>query len=425
MGVYKKAVITEAGEALAARAVSGEVTIQFSHAGTSSYAYSEGTNLKKLTELQDVKQTVIPSNVQIANDTLISIRSMFDNSGITQEYLIQNVGIYASDGETEILFAVCQAATPDQMPAFNGVAPSSFIYNVQISIAQAEQLSISISTAGTATVQDVLDLEKKMEEKKLDSSGGDASDTVASVEEPDSEEEKYPDIGSKGSMKNILGNLYRWVKNLKADKVDSAGGDTAETVVSEFEASSENFPVPAAKEKAKTRWGKVKKFCEDFRAWMTGVCLLGHIVNNCVTNNPNLPLSAAQGKALMDLYTVLNTNSSKVGHIHDERYYTESEIDRRFTALTTGETLLSILKYLPSKYLDDPPKYLNLSGYDIEIYVSRSQVTISGIGYWACVLGVHDNNNGNLKGAQVAITTGATYQRSFTYQSGWTSWGRL
>lgn len=311
MGVYKKAVITEAGEALAARAVSGEVTIQFSHAGTSSYAYSEGTNLKKLTELQDVKQTVIPSNVQIANDTLISIRTMFDNSEITQEYLIQNVGIYASDGETEILFAVCQATTPDQMPAFNGVAPSSFIYNVQISIAQADQLSISINTAGVATVQDVLDLEKKMEEKKMDSSGGDASDTVASVEEPNSEEEKYPDIGSKGSMKNILGNLYRWVKTLKADKVDSAGGDTAETVISAFEASSENFPVPAVKEKAKTRWGKVKKFCEDFKAWMTGVCLLGHIVNNCVTNNPNLPLSAAQGKALMDLYTVLNTKLSE------------------------------------------------------------------------------------------------------------------
>ena len=339
MGVYKKAVITEAGEALAARAVSGEVTIQFSHSGTSSYAYSEGTNLKKLTELQDVKQTVIPSNVQIANDTLISIRSMFDNSEITQEYLIQNVGIYASDGETEILFAVCQAATPDQMPAFNGVAPSSFIYNVQISIAQAEQLSISISTAGTATVQDVLDLEKKMEEKKLDSSGGDASDTVASVEEPNSEEEKYPDIGSKGSMKNILGNLYRWVKTLKADKVDSAGGDTAETVISAFEASSENFPVPAVKEKAKTRWGKVKKFCEDFKAWMTGVCLLGHIVNNCVTNNPNLPLSAAQGKALMDLYTVLNTNTSKIGHTHDERYYTEEEIENKLYWKAIGEEI--------------------------------------------------------------------------------------
>lgn len=358
MGVYKKAVITEAGEALAARAVSGEVTIQFSHSGTSSYAYSEGTNLKKLTELQDVKQTVIPSNVQIANDTLISIRSMFDNSEITQEYLIQNVGIYASDGETEILFAVCQAATPDQMPAFNGVAPSSFIYNVQISIAQAEQLSISINTAGAATVQDVLDLENKMEEKKLDSSGGDASDTVASVEEPDSEEEKYPDIGSKGSMKKILGNLYRWVKNLKADKVDSSGGDTAETVVSAFEASSEEFPVPAAKEKAKTRWGKAKKFCEDFKAWMTGVCLLGHIVNNCVTNNPNLPLSAAQGKALMDLYTVLNTNQ-------------KNKVDK--TQLTgNGTTIHTLCLY---KDINDGKLYLQVNWNEGIIYIRPDQIS--------------------------------------------------
>ena len=60
MGVYKKSVITEMGEALAARAVSGEATIQFSHAKTSSYTYPEGTNLKKLTDLQEVKQTVIP-----------------------------------------------------------------------------------------------------------------------------------------------------------------------------------------------------------------------------------------------------------------------------------------------------------------------------------------------------------------------------
>ena len=287
MGVYKKAVITEAGEALVARAVSGEVTIQFSNAVTSSYTYSEGTNLKKLTELQEVKQTVIPSNVQIANDTLISIRTMFDNSEITQEYLIQNVGIYASDGETEILFAICQATTPDQMPAFNGVAPSSFIYNVQISIAQADQLSISINTAGAATVQDVHDLEKKMEEKKLDSSGGDASDTV----------------------------------------------------VESFETSKEEFPIPEPGENSKTLWGKVKKFSGDIKAWMTGVCLLGHIVNNCVTNNPNLPLSAAQGKALMDLYTVLNTKL--------QNFLSYKDID--ITASDDNHTSITIS--LPSQYI--------------------------------------------------------------------------
>ena len=45
---------------------------------------------------------------------------------------------------------------------------------------------------------------------------------------------------------------------------------------------------------------------------MTGVCLLGQIVNNCVTNNAKLPLSAAQGKVLMDLYNVLNTNQQNM-----------------------------------------------------------------------------------------------------------------
>ena len=68
-----------------------------------------------------------------------------------------------------------------------------------------------------------------------------------------------------------------------------------------------NFPVPEAGESTKTFLGKVKKFFSDTKNWMTGVCLIGQIVNNCVTNNAKLPLSAAQGKVLMDLYTVLNT----------------------------------------------------------------------------------------------------------------------
>ena len=151
MGVYKKAIITDAGEALRARAVAGEASMQFSHAKTSTYVYPDGTDLTKLTDLQEIRQTVIPSNVQIANDTLISVRSLFGNEQINEAYLIQNVGVYATDGENEILFAVCQAITPDQMPAYDGVAPSSFIYNVQLTVSQAAQISLVVNTAGTAT----------------------------------------------------------------------------------------------------------------------------------------------------------------------------------------------------------------------------------------------------------------------------------
>ena len=94
-------------------------------------------------------------------------------------------------------------------------------------------------------------------------------------------------------------------------KAESSGGDISEMTVKTLDAITTEFPVPVAGEKPKTFLGKVKKFFEDTKNWMTGVCLIGQIVNNCVTNNAKLPLSAAQGKVLMDLYTVLNTNLAK------------------------------------------------------------------------------------------------------------------
>ena len=54
--------------------------------------------------------------------------------------------------------------------------------------------------------------------------------------------------------------------------------------------------------------GKLSTTISNIKAAFKGVCLIGQIVNNCVTNNSKLPLSAAQGKELMDLYTVLNSN---------------------------------------------------------------------------------------------------------------------
>lgn len=96
------------------------------------------------------------------------------------------------------------------------------------------------------------------------------------------------------------------------DKLDASGGDISDTVIKVAKESEEEYPVPAAGDSAKTALGKVQKFFADIRNWMTGVCLLGQIVNNCVTDNAKLPLSAAQGKVLMDLYNVLNTNDQNI-----------------------------------------------------------------------------------------------------------------
>ena len=97
---------------------------------------------------------------------------------------------------------------------------------------------------------------------------------------------------------------------LEKTKLDADGGDISEAVIKAAdEIEDDEYPIPASGDKPRTFLGKTKKFLGNIKDWMTGVCLLGQIVNNCVTDNAKLPLSAAQGKALMDLYNVLNTKT--------------------------------------------------------------------------------------------------------------------
>ena len=96
------------------------------------------------------------------------------------------------------------------------------------------------------------------------------------------------------------------------NKPDASGGDISDTVITSAEEPKDDYPVPAAGDSTKVFLGKTRKFFSNIKNWMTGVCLLGQIVNNCVTDNAKLPLSAAQGKALMDLYNVLNTKAKNM-----------------------------------------------------------------------------------------------------------------
>lgn len=89
-------------------------------------------------------------------------------------------------------------------------------------------------------------------------------------------------------------------------RVASSGGDISNTKIATADSITTEFPVPAAGDTPKAFLGKMKKFAEDFKNLKTGLLTIGMLVNNCTTNNANLPLSAAQGKVLMDLYTQLN-----------------------------------------------------------------------------------------------------------------------
>lgn len=89
---------------------------------------------------------MLPADARVADGTLVNVRAMFGNENILSPYMIQNIGLYAMDGEREILFAVSQAQVPDQVPAYNGVAPSSFIFNLCLAVAQAAEIRVTVGS---------------------------------------------------------------------------------------------------------------------------------------------------------------------------------------------------------------------------------------------------------------------------------------
>lgn len=237
MGVYRAAIVTENGQNLIAQALANEKPLIFTSAKTSSYSYPVGTDVPALTGLQDVVQSVLPFDSKVLGGNVAQVSVRFDNDGVDQTYRIETIGLYAKiEGGAETLFSVTQATTPDEMPVQSDISPSAYIYNIQHTVQNASQITLTVNPAGTATVQDIMDIESP----EFDDSG-----TVEGIS-------SFPSFLE--AMKSKM-NFFQFFRNLKAG--------------------------------------------------LQFVLHAGQIVNNCVTDNAGLPLSAAQGKVLKDLYTQL------------------------------------------------------------------------------------------------------------------------
>lgn len=242
MGVYRAAIVTENGQNLIAQALANEKPLIFTSAKTSSYSYPVGTNVPALTGLQDVVQSVMPFDSKVLGGNVAQVSVRFDNDGVDQTYRIETIGLYAKiEGGTETLFSVTQATTPDEMPVQSDVSPSAYIYNIQHTVQNASQITLTVNPAGTATVQDIMDIET-------------------------------PEFDDSGTVEGIS-SLPSFLETMK---------------------SKMNF----------------FQFFRNLKAGLQFVLHTGQIVNNCVTDNSSLPLSAAQGKVLKDLYTQLYSESN-------------------------------------------------------------------------------------------------------------------
>ena len=300
--MFGDAVITMKGLILDTKIRSGQAVPKFTKMRIGDGAYDGTEELSEVDALKSVRQEFGFSSIEIVDDKTVRLRSVSDNEGIADGYYISELGIFAEDPEEgEILYSIAIGVENkmDYQPSETELPGATCTFDSYTSVSNIESAVIRVDLGAAASAEDLEEIAHP-EFEDYSWEGTDAPDT----------QEAIAGIRSKKSIFSIFSSMKAAFLGLDRDKVDAVGGDIADTTVSEFTEEAAQFPVPASGEKPKTLWGKMKKFVEDFKAWYTGVCLIGHIVNNCTSGATNLPLSALQGKVLMDLYTKLNSDLS-------------------------------------------------------------------------------------------------------------------
>ena len=297
MGKYNGAVITTAGQNVIAQAISG-TEMTWTVMRTSSTVIPASTNLETLTSLSGIEQTSKITDATIYGDNVLQVSARFSNTNISTAYYIQTVGIYGQlTGGSDTLIAVMTAVTPDEMPVYDPDSPSAFIFNTQITVQNADAVTMTVNDTGTATVADL--------NRKLDKTG-DASD--AKIGSSTASTASYPIPAVNDTFKVILGKIIKFFTDIKAAYTNvsisgkkitftTAAGDTKEI-------TTQDTTYGLASTSAN---GLLRQLTGNTSQWMRGDGTWQTAQNNATTTAEGYVLDARMGKTLNDAIVVRNS----------------------------------------------------------------------------------------------------------------------
>lgn len=267
MGKYNSAVITTNGANVIAQALSG-TELTWTKMRTSSVAIPSGTDPATLSSLTGIEQTSDITDATVYGNDVLQVSARFANTSITVAYLIQTVGIYGQlAGGAETLIAVMTAVNPDEVPEYDPDSPSAFIFNCQLAIQNASNVTMTVNDTGTATVADL--------NRKVDIQSGNISNTVVTTITTSAA--SYPTVAAGDTVSVAVGKVNKSISDLSDNKLNKTG-DAANATIGSSTASSASYPVPAVNDTFKVILGKIIKFFGDIKAAYTGVSVSGKTV---------------------------------------------------------------------------------------------------------------------------------------------------
>ncbi|MEI3017148.1 MAG: hypothetical protein V8T38_08595 [Oscillospiraceae bacterium] len=164
MATWNDNAITDVGLELLEQSLTSGKVLTLSRAVVGR-GHVESAALKDQTELSSALSDVtvlIAEQVRLDGSSGLQLKLQIRNDGISEACTFKQVGIYASDGETEVLFAIYQDANGEEIPSSIDYPDFMEIFTAVIALSQTYDVNVNVSSLVFITRAE---LEKRLGDK--------------------------------------------------------------------------------------------------------------------------------------------------------------------------------------------------------------------------------------------------------------------
>ena len=164
MATWNDNAITDVGLELLEQSLTSGKVLTLSRAAVGS-GHVESAALKDQTELSSALSDVtvlIAEQVRLDGSSGLQLKLQIRNDGISEACTFKQVGVYASDGETEVLFAIYQDANGEEIPSSIDYPDFMEIFTAVIALSQTYDVNVNVSSLVFITRAE---LEKRLGDK--------------------------------------------------------------------------------------------------------------------------------------------------------------------------------------------------------------------------------------------------------------------
>ncbi len=158
MAEFKQGALTSKGLDLLAKAQAGTCNIKFTkfQIGDGEWSNPSMETLMATVALKNKRAEFPVAKAEFINDATSLLTMIASNANnTTSGYFIRELAVWATDGSTEILYAVFIADQPDWFPAYNSITPSSITYSCYVAVGNASTVTVENASASLVTKADL------------------------------------------------------------------------------------------------------------------------------------------------------------------------------------------------------------------------------------------------------------------------------